>query len=182
MAKGDHIYIKTGLITHHGIDCGDGSVIHYRGKQKGGIITQTSYKEFAQGKQVYVKCCYDYKFSADAIVKRAKRRLHEPNYHPIFNNCEHFATDCKTGQPDSQQIGNGVIAAALTLGFALIAAETSPLVGIVAFNVLKTFSESDDKKHRSQNCSVSNLSSRRGNSKSKCLKLIQTSSMEAFLL
>jgi hypothetical protein len=29
MTKGDHIYINCGAFTHHGIDCGDGTVIHY---------------------------------------------------------------------------------------------------------------------------------------------------------
>ena len=32
MAKGDHLYVDRGLgsFTHHGIDCGDGTVIHYK--------------------------------------------------------------------------------------------------------------------------------------------------------
>ncbi len=34
MAAGDHIYVKRfgGVYAHHGIDCGDGSVIHYTGE------------------------------------------------------------------------------------------------------------------------------------------------------
>ncbi len=54
MPKGDHIYIHKGLIEHHGIDCGDGTVIHYREKQVGGRITQTSYSAFRKGQYVYV--------------------------------------------------------------------------------------------------------------------------------
>jgi hypothetical protein len=175
MAKGDHIYIHTGLINHHGIDCGDRTVIHYRGKQTGGKIAQTSYGEFAQGKQVYVKSS-SYKFSADEIVRRAKRRLHEPNYNFVSNNCEHFATECTSGEPDSQQVGNGVAGAAagMAAGVGLLAVETTVpaagllgavgftttvglpiavvaggavLAGSAIFAIFKAFSESDDKKH-----------------------------------
>ena len=34
MAKGDHIYVErlAGVYAHHGIDTGDGWVIHYTGK------------------------------------------------------------------------------------------------------------------------------------------------------
>lgn len=39
MQKGDHLYVSRGLYTHHGIDCGDGTVIHYR---EGESITRSS--------------------------------------------------------------------------------------------------------------------------------------------
>ncbi|HRT20579.1 MAG TPA: lecithin retinol acyltransferase family protein, partial [Candidatus Hydrogenedentes bacterium] len=31
MARGDHIKVRRFLYSHHGIDCGDGTVIHYTG-------------------------------------------------------------------------------------------------------------------------------------------------------
>ena len=175
MAKGDHIYIHKGLITHHGIDCGDGTVIHHTGKQVGGKITQTSYTSFKEGKQVYVKS-YTYKFSPNEIVRRAKRRLHESNYNLLFTNCEHFATDCTTGEPDSQQFGNGVaatstgLAAAAGLAAVPTTVPAAGLLGVVgftttamlppvaiaggavlaagaAFGVFKKLSELGDQKH-----------------------------------
>jgi hypothetical protein len=54
MARGDHIYIKCDFQgipthTHHGIDCGDGIVIHYSEN----IICRTTIYEFSQGKKIH---------------------------------------------------------------------------------------------------------------------------------
>jgi hypothetical protein len=38
------------------------------------------------------------------VVQRAESRLGQSNYNLLFNNCEHFATWCKTGVSDSQQV------------------------------------------------------------------------------
>lgn len=109
MAKGDHIYVSLWTngnpFTHHGIDCGDGTVIHYDG-QRICIISKTA---FAQGKTIHVK---EYgKCDADEIVvQRAKSRLGEDKYWPTSNNCEHFASYCKTGKHKSEQV-NRVAAA-----------------------------------------------------------------------
>ncbi|CAH1249682.1 Hypp8661 [Branchiostoma lanceolatum] len=42
-------------------------------------------------------------FSADETVRRAKRKLGEGKYSLFTNNCEHFATWCKTGKLESSQ-------------------------------------------------------------------------------
>lgn len=106
MSKGDHIYIHPeNSVIHHGINCGDGTVIHYRGKQSGGRITRTTYRKFSQGEQVYVGT-YSYKFSRDEVVKRARKRLHESDYNVVFNNCGHFATYCTTDKAYSEQVEN----------------------------------------------------------------------------
>lgn len=42
-------------------------------------------------------------FSPDEVLRRARRRLGDTNYSLPRNNCEHFATDCKTGKPKSLQ-------------------------------------------------------------------------------
>src|SRR5262245_41484155 len=61
MAKGDHLLIHMDLFTHHGIDAGDGTVIHWaNGNGQGvnpltkedAVIQQTSYADFAAGKLV----------------------------------------------------------------------------------------------------------------------------------
>lgn len=44
---------------------------------------------------------------ADTVISRAKGRLGENSYHPLENNCEHFAMWCKTGISLSQQ-ANGI--------------------------------------------------------------------------
>jgi Lecithin retinol acyltransferase/PspA/IM30 family len=109
MAQGDQIYVYRelfnlqGIYEHHGIDCGDGSVIHYRKPSE--IIEKTSLETFARGNPIYIRRYIDgFCFIADVVVSRAQSRLGERKYNLIFNNCEHFATWCKTGISDSKQI------------------------------------------------------------------------------
>jgi hypothetical protein len=107
MARGDQIYVfreflnLQGVYEHHGIDCGDGTVIHYRKPSE--TIERTSLATFTQGKKVYERQ-YPTSFLPDAVIQRAKSRLGERKYNLLFNNCEHFATWCKTGFSDSQQV------------------------------------------------------------------------------
>lgn len=92
-----------GIYQHHGIDCGDGSVIHYRKPSE--IVERTSFTTFSKGNVVTVKeyikgFCY----IPEVVVARAESRLGEDKYSLLFNNCEHFATWCKTGISDSKQV------------------------------------------------------------------------------
>jgi len=110
MGRGDQIYTLeplvnfNGVYEHHGIDCGDGTVIHLRKSNE--IITCTPFSELMGGKKVYVKH-YSSSFVPDVVVHRAQSRLGEKaNYNLLFNNCEHFATWCKIGFPYSQQVQN----------------------------------------------------------------------------
>lgn len=111
MAKGDRIYVYRnfwqldGLYQHHGIDCGDGTVIHYRKPSE--TIERTSLDTFSRGNPVYVVEYGDgFGFIADVVVARAESRLGEQKYNLLFNNCEHFASWCKTGISKSEQIEN----------------------------------------------------------------------------
>jgi len=108
MGKGDQIYTMQPLIhwqgvyEHHGIDCGDGTVIHLRKRNQ--LITRSPFLEFTDRKQVYIKS-YPISYIPDVVVNRAKSRLGEKvNYNLLFNNCEHFATWCKTGYAYSRQV------------------------------------------------------------------------------
>ena len=109
MAKGDQIYVwrefanLNGVYEHHGIDCGDNTVIHYRKPSE--IIERTSLETFTRGKQIYVRYYpAGFCFIPDVVVARAESRLGENKYNLLFNNCEHFATWCKTGISDSKQV------------------------------------------------------------------------------
>jgi hypothetical protein len=111
MALGDQLYVwrqfvnVEGVYQHHGIDVGDGNVIHYRKPSE--IIECTSFETFSRGNPVYIRQYPDgFCFIGDVVVNRAISRLGENKYNLIFNNCEHFATWCKTGVSDSQQIKN----------------------------------------------------------------------------
>lgn len=106
MAKGDHLCVK-GLVDHHGIDCGDGTAIHYSTSLKGGHerIIRVSTSEFADGKPIWMEF-YNTSYSPDEIVRRAKGRLGEQIYHPLGNNCEHFVYWCTTGKSRYYQVEN----------------------------------------------------------------------------
>jgi hypothetical protein len=111
MAKGDCIYVYRnfgqlqGVYKHYGIDCGDGTVIHYRKPSE--IIEQTSLATFSRGNPVYVaEYSEGFGYIPDVVVERAKSRLGENSYNLLSNNCEHFASWCKTGISDSKQIRN----------------------------------------------------------------------------
>ena len=111
MAKGDRIYVYRnlweldGLYQHHGIDCGDGTVIHYRKPSE--TIERTSLATFSRGNPVYIAEYSDgFSYIPDVVVDRAESRIGEQEYNLIANNCEHFAHWCKTGISHSKQLNN----------------------------------------------------------------------------
>ncbi|WP_225977447.1 lecithin retinol acyltransferase family protein [Nostoc sp. CENA543] len=104
MARGDHIYRYDDYFTvipytHHGIDCGDGTVIHYT--EEG--VLRVALHEFSQGEEIH-KRHYEHSYSPDIVIWLAESRLGEREYHLVFNNCEHFANWCKTGRGESEQV------------------------------------------------------------------------------
>jgi Lecithin retinol acyltransferase len=141
VAAGDHIYVQRlgGVYAHHGIDCGDGSVIHYTGERWHAPrrVQRTPVECFADGGEILVR---DYTgffeqlanpenlprrlrvelrhalstllghsqqrrvFEPKAVIARARSRLGESRFDIVLHNCEHFATWCKTGISDSQQV------------------------------------------------------------------------------
>ncbi|MBX7257033.1 MAG: lecithin retinol acyltransferase family protein [Candidatus Hydrogenedentes bacterium] len=123
MARGDHIRVKRFGYWHHGIDCGDGTVIHFTGEPRdyrNAAIRRTSIEDFAKGGRVRVvrhRGSYD----PEVVVERAESRLEETGYHPVRNNCEHFTRWCVTGAAESRQIRRALYA--LT-GFAVTLAGT----------------------------------------------------------
>lgn len=109
MARGDHLYVLRGYgaYTHHGIDCGDGTVIHYK---EGEAIARTSMAFFSRGEQIEVQVygAADPSDRPDVVIKRAESRIGERDYHLVFNNCEHFVLWCKTGRHQSGQVDRAV--------------------------------------------------------------------------
>jgi Lecithin retinol acyltransferase/PspA/IM30 family len=109
MARGDQIYVMRplagvdSLYQHHGIDCGDGTVIHYYKPPGDAVITRTSYEMFARGNPVYTKQQAT-SYVPDIVIERAESRLGERQYNLLTNNCEHFATWCKIGQSQCVQL------------------------------------------------------------------------------
>ena len=112
MTRGDHIYVDRVGYPHHGIDVGDGRVIHYGGEPDGSeahaSIRYATLQEFALGGEVRVRKC-DQSFGPYETVERAESKLGERDYHLFGRNGEHFASWCVTGPNTSGQI-NGAAA------------------------------------------------------------------------
>ncbi|MCA1993005.1 MAG: lecithin retinol acyltransferase family protein [Coleofasciculus sp. S288] len=133
MAQGDHIYIDYGFYSHHGIDCGDGTVIHF--SKKKGRVSQDTIHSFACGNRIYTKQG-KHRYSPEQVVQRAKSKLGETEYNLGLNNCEHFATWCHSGQHHSKQVGNFVEPAAVAglsaaLGAIPVTTAAPGLLGLV---------------------------------------------------
>lgn len=121
MAKGDHIYVRCKWYgvpyRHHGIDMGDGTVVHL-GPEKGQRISirddgrrfkvrRDSLEDFAGGRKLEVYA-HASTLEPDQIVATAESFIGKPGYDLMSNNCEHFATRCVTGVARSAQIEIGV--------------------------------------------------------------------------
>jgi hypothetical protein len=107
MARGDHLFVDRvgGLYSHHGIDCGDGTVIHFwpNGIFLRSSVQRTTLREFAEGGAVKVR---DYAVCdpPETVVSRAVSSLGASGFDPLTSNCEHFAVWCKTGRVESRQV------------------------------------------------------------------------------
>ncbi|KAA8499362.1 hypothetical protein FVE85_6947 [Porphyridium purpureum] len=141
--KGEHLMVwrgdpddEDGAVGywHHGIDCGDGTVIHYTGidgvkSMNLGRIGRTAMTEFQwTSPRVHI---VEYTgtqrrklLPPDEVVERAESKIGHSRYNIISDNCETFARWCKTGEHVSHQ--------AFGLGFALLAGIYVNLTGSTA--------------------------------------------------
>jgi hypothetical protein len=135
MSRGRHIKVRRRLYWHHGIDLGDGTVIHASGepgrRKFGAKVRRTTMDEFLRG-AVAVEVERPDALSADEIVARAEGSLGNGAYSLVWNNCEHFAHWCQTGRPASAQVtraawGAALLMAAVRLGLGLAARRGSAL-------------------------------------------------------
>jgi hypothetical protein len=131
MARGDHIWVTRPLgYTHHGIDCGDGTVIHFTGepgKKADAAIARTPMAEFALDSIVHLRE-YSDKDRPQVVIDRAESKLGSKEYNLVINNCEHFATWCCTGRTASQQVR---MASSLTTSGAAAATSIGATAGVV---------------------------------------------------
>ncbi|CAF1148362.1 unnamed protein product [Adineta steineri] len=56
------------------------------------------------------------------ILERAENAVGRIGYNLLYNNCEHFATECRYGQATSKQVQAGVSGSVLGLGIILTGA------------------------------------------------------------
>lgn len=100
----DHLFIRRGVYTHHGIYIGDGMVMHYADAKDMSVsdirIHSVTFEEFADGQDVYY---LDRKespliYTPEEAVQRAKSRVVERDYNLFGNNCEQFVRWCRCGR------------------------------------------------------------------------------------
>lgn len=145
MAQGDHLVVdrRGGLYTHHGIDIGDGTVVHYL---EGETIVRTSKEYFRRGEPIRLRDYADCD-PADITIERALSRLGEQRYNVLFNNCEHFATWCKTGRANSSQVERSLAIGAvggLLLGGPLVLPALAAAGALGVQNLLSQAQQSAD--------------------------------------
>ncbi|MBZ5740562.1 lecithin retinol acyltransferase family protein [Nocardioides mangrovi] len=149
MPRGDHVYVRRRHYSHHGIDCGDGTVIHFARVRRAfreveRRVERTSLEGFARGRRVRVRT-YRTRLPIEQIIRNAESKLGARGYSLVRNNCEHLATWATTGSPSSGQVRRwavfapGALASAsivdgglhvllVTLGMALLAVVRLPRV------------------------------------------------------
>ncbi len=123
MGRGDHIWVWRWGYQHHGIELGDGTVVHYAGLADGlssGPIALTSRIRFARDSKIQVREHRRRPFNRSEVCVRALSRLGEDRYNLVTNNCEHFATWCVTGRARSRQIRRGVQLAGVLIAPAIL--------------------------------------------------------------
>ena len=98
---GSHLVTWRIGYTHHGIYVGNDTVVHYLNEEG---ITTASLKEFSLGNLIWVRRHRNARYSGEECAERAWSRVGEDNYNLVFNNCEHFATWCVTGEASSEQV------------------------------------------------------------------------------
>ncbi len=120
VALGDHIYVVNSIggipFQHHGIDMGDGTVVHLAPQSGARIALRDTSDEFAVRRDSMEEFCRGASpervehidaLSPHEVVANAERRLGETGYDLLEGNCEHFATWCATGHSESHQIEMG---------------------------------------------------------------------------
>jgi hypothetical protein len=122
---GDHLRAGSpGALHHDGIYLGNSRVIHLTGGEGGGKagarVRIDTLEVFAGGRPVTIRPYADH-HDRDEIIARAMSRLGEGGYHLIFNNCQHFARWCATGNHHSEQV-TSVAATTGTVGIPVVAA------------------------------------------------------------
>jgi hypothetical protein len=121
MARASHIKVRRRLYWHHGIDMGDGTVVHASGepgrRKRGARIRRSRIDDFLRGgARVTVES--EDALPPERIAARAEASLGQRTYSLLLNNCEHFARWCQTGRPESAQVDRAAWTSA-ALGVAL---------------------------------------------------------------
>jgi lecithin:retinol acyltransferase len=108
MALGEHtrVWNPNRLVWHHGIDLGDGQVVHFmspNGSKTLARVRLTSFAAFSVMGRVEVVPREHGAFPPDEVARRALSLLGYGDYNVLSWNCEHVANWCVYGRKRSWQ-------------------------------------------------------------------------------
>lgn len=137
---GDVIYVHRGLYKHYGVYVGGGQAVHFAAKDgsetnaDSAIVHKCEMSAFLKGGMLLVDTLVKHKYSFEETAQRAlscvgERGHFDNGYNLVFNNCEHFASWCASGEDRSKQVESVVqkaaaVAAAIVIGAGLHLAKT----------------------------------------------------------
>jgi hypothetical protein len=134
LRRGDHIIAGYPRRPRHdGIYLGDGLVIHLVGGGPGGGKADARVRigtlaQFAAGRPVTVRR-YSGQHDPEDVIARAMSRLGEGDYNLIFNNCQHFARWCATGDHESEQVRSVTTTAGTVITPVIASALATSVIG-----------------------------------------------------
>lgn len=113
------------MYAHHGIDLGDGRIVHFGepGKEAPeAAIRVTSMDDFLKGgRPIVVNYEPEQLLDPEESVRLALAGVGQKGYSLAFNNCEHFATYCKTGSKESRQVWRAALGLTATAAAVVLA-------------------------------------------------------------
>ncbi|XP_053406976.1 phospholipase A and acyltransferase 2-like [Mercenaria mercenaria] len=121
LQEGDLIEIRRGIgYSHWAVYVGNEEVVHYTSADQNACLDVMNkaeikcegYWNVAKGTKVLINNFNDNKinpFEPDEITKRARSEVGRSGYNAIWRNCEHFATECRYGEPSNEQVQRRVV-------------------------------------------------------------------------
>ncbi len=121
LQEGDLVWFREATIKglwkyrHWAVYIGNGAIVHIQDTEQGHIIIQEILEDYVR--QANRRCNFGRhepspaSRPANEVIERATSCIGKDfHYHPIFNNCEHFAKWCKYGERSSTQVDVGMAA------------------------------------------------------------------------
>ena len=109
--RGDIVAVSRGGYLHFGVFESKKTIFHYSGDTifvplKHEVVA-TTFVTFLEGSNKYLIPRVPFSLPVDAVIMRANSQVGQKSYNLIWNNCEHFAYWCKTGDSSSNQVNAG---------------------------------------------------------------------------
>src|SRR5918992_1552874 len=110
MARGDHLEVNRGGFYHHGIDLGNGEVVHFTGEPLFGKADASVEREpitkLARRGTARLVAYPGSTLHPDhtCLIALGHWQARKKGYRLFTNNCEHLATYCKVGYASSSQV------------------------------------------------------------------------------